>query len=268
GLADVERDHLSVAGLVHPIGEHERLAYDTAAVPDLLDLGVQPQVRVAALERPVAKRVDLLVEAGADPRDLALRDPQPQRLDHLIDLAGRDAGDVGLLHHTHQRLLAAPARLEEAREVTAAADLRNRQLDLTRARRPRAGPVAVAVRQPLLAALTALGADQLRNLHLHQLLHHPGQRLAQEVEPALLEQVADDLLSRHPLRLGHRGDSPLVNSLAGTDESERRGGRTLQPAPSDAQLHHATGRDLVRSGSPRLGRFDSCAAPLRRIPYG
>jgi hypothetical protein len=34
----------------------------------------------------------------ADPGDLVLRDPQPERLDHLVDLARRDAGDVRLLH--------------------------------------------------------------------------------------------------------------------------------------------------------------------------
>src|SRR6266536_5274629 len=55
-LADVEGDHLPVAGLVDAVGEHEALAQDAAAVPYLLDLGVQPQVRVAALERPVAER--------------------------------------------------------------------------------------------------------------------------------------------------------------------------------------------------------------------
>src|SRR6266540_4230991 len=67
GLADVERDHLAVAGLVDAVGEHQCFADDTAAVADLLDLRVQPQVRVAALERPVAEDVDLLVEALADP---------------------------------------------------------------------------------------------------------------------------------------------------------------------------------------------------------
>jgi hypothetical protein len=41
-LADVERDHLSVAGLVYAVGEHERLPDDAAAVADLLDLGVKP----------------------------------------------------------------------------------------------------------------------------------------------------------------------------------------------------------------------------------
>jgi hypothetical protein len=158
---------------VDAVGEHQRLADNAAAVADALDLGVEPQVRVAALQRPVAERVDLLVEALADSRDLALRDPQPKRFDHLVDLARRDAGDVRLLDDRDKRLLGALARLEETREVTAAADLRDRQLELARARRPGARPVAVAMRQPLRVALAALGANQLRHLRLHQLLHNP-----------------------------------------------------------------------------------------------
>jgi hypothetical protein len=50
--------------------DHQAFADDAAAVADLLHLRVQPQVRVAPLERPVAKRLHLLVEAGADTRDL------------------------------------------------------------------------------------------------------------------------------------------------------------------------------------------------------
>ena len=241
-LADVEADHLTVAGLVHGVGEHQRLWHHAAAVSDLLDLGVQPQVRVTALERPVAKRVDLLVQALADARDLALGDPQPQRLDQLVDLAGRDAGHVRLLHDRDQRLLRALARLQKAGEVAATADLRDRQLDLPSTRRPRPLPVAVAMRQPLRVALPVLGADQLRHLRLHQLLHHPAQRLAQEVDALFLEQKADDLLSRHPLRLGHRGDSSRRRP-GSPDESERHGGRTtrLRPTPSYTTLWDVTG---------------------------
>jgi hypothetical protein len=66
-LADVEADHLSVAGLMHGVGEYERFRHHPAAVPDLLDLRIQPQIGVAALERPVAEGLDLLVQAGADP---------------------------------------------------------------------------------------------------------------------------------------------------------------------------------------------------------
>jgi hypothetical protein len=81
-LADVERDHLPVAGLVHAVGEHQRLAQDAAAVADALHLRIEPEIRIATLERPLAEGLDLLVEAGADPRDLRLRDPKSQRLDH------------------------------------------------------------------------------------------------------------------------------------------------------------------------------------------
>ena len=49
---------------MHPIGEHQALADDAAAITNLLDLGVQPQIRVAALQRPVPERVDPLVERG------------------------------------------------------------------------------------------------------------------------------------------------------------------------------------------------------------
>ena len=66
-FADVEADHLSVAGLVHGVGEHQRFTHDAAAIADLLDLRIQPQIGVAALERAVAERLHLLVESLADP---------------------------------------------------------------------------------------------------------------------------------------------------------------------------------------------------------
>jgi hypothetical protein len=48
------------------------------------------------------------VETGADSRRLSLRDPQPERLDRLFDLARRHAGHIRLLHNRDERLLAAP----------------------------------------------------------------------------------------------------------------------------------------------------------------
>src|SRR5215216_1581850 len=54
-LADVEADHLAPSGLVHGVGDHQALALNAAAVADLLDLRVEPQVGIAALERPSAK---------------------------------------------------------------------------------------------------------------------------------------------------------------------------------------------------------------------
>ena len=86
-LADVDRDHLAVAHLVNAVGEHQALADDAAAVSDLLHLRVQPEIRV----RPSSgwlREYHPLVEPGADPRDLRAPDPQPERLDRLVDAAG------------------------------------------------------------------------------------------------------------------------------------------------------------------------------------
>jgi hypothetical protein len=90
---------------VHRVGEDEALSDDAASVSDLLHLGVEPEVRVATLQGPATERIYLLVQALADARDLGLRDPEPERLHHLVHLARRDAGDVRLLDHGHERLL-------------------------------------------------------------------------------------------------------------------------------------------------------------------
>ena len=58
-LAAVEPDHLAPTGLVDAVRDHQHLRL--TAITDLLHLRVQPQVRVAALERPIAGGLDLLV---------------------------------------------------------------------------------------------------------------------------------------------------------------------------------------------------------------
>ena len=70
--ADVQADDLPPAGLVHAVGDHHALALNAAAVADLLDLRVDEQIGVAALQRPLAERLDLLVERPRDPADLRL----------------------------------------------------------------------------------------------------------------------------------------------------------------------------------------------------
>jgi hypothetical protein len=123
-LADIEADDLPPARLMHGVRDHDRLARDAAPVADLLDLGVDEQIRVTPLQRPLSKRRDLLVQQAGDPADLAPADAQPEALDELIDPPRRNAADIGLLHHADQSLLAALARLQEAREVAALTDLR------------------------------------------------------------------------------------------------------------------------------------------------
>jgi hypothetical protein len=161
GGADVQADDLPPAGLVHAVGDDHALALHPASVADLLDLRVEEQIEVAALKRPGAKRLDLLVEPGADAADLRPADPQPEALDELVDAPGRHPAHIGLLHHAEQRLLGAPSRLQEAREIRALADLGDLQLDLARSGVPPPRSIAVAMRGPVLGALATLGADQL-----------------------------------------------------------------------------------------------------------
>ena len=97
GLADIDREDLAPTGLMHAVRDHQRLVDYAPAVADLLDLGVQEQVRVAALQRARAERVDVLIERPADPTDLALAHPQPEALDELVDAPRRHAAHVGLL---------------------------------------------------------------------------------------------------------------------------------------------------------------------------
>jgi hypothetical protein len=70
GLADVQADDLAASGLVNSVGDHDALARDATAVADLLDLGVDEQIRIAALQRPFTERLHLLVEEAGDATDL------------------------------------------------------------------------------------------------------------------------------------------------------------------------------------------------------
>jgi hypothetical protein len=107
GLAHVQADHLAAAAVVDAVGDRKRLVPDPTRLPDPLHLGVQPQVRVGALQRPLAKDTDLLVQAAAQPRHPVLAQVvQAHLLDQPVDLAGGHAVDVGLLHHRDQGLLA------------------------------------------------------------------------------------------------------------------------------------------------------------------
>jgi hypothetical protein len=72
GLTDVQADDLTAAALVDAVGDHQRLVPDPAGLADPFHLGVQPQIRVAALQRPLQERPHLLVQAAAQPGHLVL----------------------------------------------------------------------------------------------------------------------------------------------------------------------------------------------------
>jgi hypothetical protein len=89
GFADVDADDLPAAGLMDAVGDDQRLVADPARLADPLHLGVQPQVRIGAGQRPLTEHLDLLIQAAAQPRHLVLAHAaQPQLLDESVDLAG------------------------------------------------------------------------------------------------------------------------------------------------------------------------------------
>jgi hypothetical protein len=73
--------------------------------------------------------VTLSRRARASVRRPHAADPQPRALDQLIHAPSQDAAHVRLLHDGQKRLLGAPARLQEAREIAALPDLWDLQLD-------------------------------------------------------------------------------------------------------------------------------------------
>jgi len=239
GFADVDREDLASPALMDAVGDDERLVDHAAAVADLLDLGVEEQVGVAALQRPGPERLDVLVQRLADAADLTLGDPQAQALHELVDTAGRDAADISLLDHRDERLLRTPPRLQEAREVAALADLGDLQLQLTGARVPPPRPIAVAMRRTIFGpALTALSADQLGHLKLHHLRRDGLDRLADHVSVLIEQHLPDDLLDRHPVGTGHAGASFHRRTLRSPPMmSAGVAGTTLTAVPSDPLLH-------------------------------
>lgn len=159
-------------------------------------------VRPLALDRPVEERAHALVDLLAEPADLALRHAgAAHRLDEVINRAGRDALNVGLLDHSRERLLGHASRLQKARKVAALAQLRDAQLDRAGARLPVTVAIAVALDQSLGALLTVGRAGQATDLQLQQPFGRKADHLAQQIRVgALLHQPAQG----HHL-VGHRG---------------------------------------------------------------
>src|SRR5208283_4124494 len=142
---------------------------DDAAAPPHLQIGrVEPDVGPVALDGPAKEGFDLLVDLLAQPADLAPGDAVHAHGAHeVVDRAGRDAMNVGLLHDRRDGLLGQPARLEKAREVAALAQLRDAQLNRASPRLPIAVAIAVSLSQAVRRALAMRRTGAAFNVQLH-----------------------------------------------------------------------------------------------------
>jgi hypothetical protein len=172
---------------------HARNRHHPVELSYFVEGRIEDHIGALVLDWAGAKRINLVVERLAQPADLGLRDAvDPQRLDEIIDLARAHALDVGLDHDRVQRSLGAPTRLEQAREIGAARDLGDLELDGADPSVPGAGPVAVSIGAAVRAALVGQSADLRADLGLHHRLGEDPHTLAQGVDVILLEQLADE----------------------------------------------------------------------------
>jgi hypothetical protein len=132
---------------------------------------------------------------------LALGDAvQAHGLNEVVHRSGRDALDVGLLNNRGDRLFRHPSRLEEAREITALAQLGNPQFDRAGARLPVAVAIAVALGQALGRPFAMGRARAALDVQLHQALGGETDHLAQIIGVGGLFQKR---LQGHSV-IGHR----------------------------------------------------------------
>ena len=211
GLADVDREDLPPPALMDAVRDDERLGDDAAAVADLLHLGVQEQVGVAALQRPRPERLDVLIQRLADAADVRLGDPQPEPLDELVDAPRRDAA----AHRPAGPPPTAPARSACAAPESSGSSCPAGAWGSAAPARRRGCPSAApdsrcdASPDPRAAARHA-GADQLGHLELHHLRRDGLDRLADHVGVLIEQHLPDDLLDRHPVGTGHAAPPFIV----------------------------------------------------------
>ena len=154
----------------------------------------------------------------------------PMRPDQVVDRAGRDALDVGLLDHRRQRLLGHPPGLQEGREVAALPQLRDRS-----STRPGAGlPVAVSVAVALVAA--------------RRCARHSRRRSGLGTSSSIRRWAAKPIISRRKVGVGALlQELPKGNPVVGHRGDPRSGLLVSQPNPTQDHHHgrHQYGGDLL-----------------------
>ena len=179
----------------NPGGDYDSLRHDPVVHPGLAVGGIQEHVRkLLAGQGAVPERAHFLVQVSADPRHLRLGDTRirAQRFDQVVDLARRDAVQVGLHHHREQGLVDPAAPVQQGGEERAGAQLGDPQRKVAGVRRQGAGARPVALRGPCVGPFPGLGADRRGELGVDQGLVH---RLGRDPDPFAgvtgLERVQD-----------------------------------------------------------------------------
>lgn len=134
-------------------------------------------------EGAVPELRDDLIELAADAAHLALGDPRldAQRGDQVVDLARRDAVDVGLHDDRPQRPVDASPGFQQRGEEGARAQLRDAQLHVARLGREQPGAAPVALGDAAVGPFVARRADRLARLQLDEFLKDECHRLAHDV---------------------------------------------------------------------------------------
>ena len=178
-VADLDAQHFTVAGGGHAGGDDHGTGHDAAA-DSALDVG-GVQEHVGEPTGPAAGRGTRPGRGRARRRSathLALGDPagDAERLDEVVDLAGRHAVHVGLHHHREQRPVDAPAPLQQRREERALPQLRISSstspagVDNSRARCPLRWVVRVSVRSCGPAPMIAVASASISCWRIHSKL--------------------------------------------------------------------------------------------------
>jgi len=117
GLRDADRhaEHLAPAVGVDRDRDGHRDRDDAPGLAHLHIRRIEPEIGPVALNGALEEGAHTLVDLGAHPRDLALGDAgHAERLDQLVDRAGRDTLHVCFLDHCRERLLGHPPWLQES----------------------------------------------------------------------------------------------------------------------------------------------------------
>ena len=216
-------------------GDYHRDRDDAAALA-LLQVGcIEPDIGPVAFQRSFQEGVHALIDFLAELGDLALGDTaHPHGLYQVLDAAGRDAGNPGFLDDRGQRLLDRAAGLQEGREVgRPGAELRHLQLQGAKPGLQRPLAVAVAVRQPLGAALVPCRTDDVLHIGVHDPLQGG---LGNGLQEIAVVALLNDLQNAHGV-VGHRGLRGQARSRKLDLDQNNPGGHP--PAPQAAALRYA-----------------------------